>query len=38
MKQFIEEIIRQVLIDLAINRIYQVIEWLNTEPWQVWLA
>ncbi|PWK30895.1 hypothetical protein C7534_12555 [Pseudomonas sp. OV226] len=38
MKHTVEEIIRQVLIDLTINHIYQVIEWIYTFPWQAWLA
>jgi hypothetical protein len=38
MKHAVEELIRQVLIDQAINLMYRLIEWLNTAPWQVWFA
>lgn len=38
MKQAVEEMIRQVLIDLAINQIPHLIDWLNTVPWRVWFV
>ena len=38
MKHTVEALIRQVLIDQAINQMYRLIEWLNTVPWQVWFA
>jgi hypothetical protein len=38
MKRIIEDLFLQMIIDQALKQIYQLIEWLNTTPWQVWFA
>jgi hypothetical protein len=38
MKRIIEDLLFQMLIDQALKQIYQLIEWLNTMPWQVWFT
>ncbi len=34
MKQLIREIVTQVIADLSAAYIHQLIDWLNTMPWQ----
>jgi len=38
MRRIFEDLLFQILIDQVLTRIYQLIEWLNTAPWQVWFA
>lgn len=38
MKQLIQSVLGQMLSDQVMKQIYQLIEWLNTMPWQVWFA
>ena len=38
MKRFFEDLLFQMLIDQVLKQIYHLIEWLNTMPWQAWLA
>lgn len=38
MRRIFEELLFQILIDLVMTRMHQLVDWLNTMPWQVWLA
>ena len=38
MKRFFEDLLFQMLIDQVLKQMHHLIEWLNTMPWQVWLA
>jgi hypothetical protein len=38
MKRIVEDFLFQILIDQVLTRIYHLVEWLNTAPWQVWFA
>lgn len=35
MKRLFEELLFQMLADMALNQLQILIEWLNTAPWQV---
>ena len=38
MKRLFEELLFQVLADMAIDQLQHLVEWLNTTPWQVWFV
>lgn len=38
MKRIIEDLLFQILIDQLMTQICHLIDWLNTMPWQVWIA
>jgi hypothetical protein len=38
MKRVIEDLLFQMLIDQLSVLIYNLTDWINTAPWQVWLA
>lgn len=38
MKRLFEELLFQMLADMALNQLQILIEWLNTAPWQVLFA
>ena len=35
---FLEDLLFQILIDQMMTRMHQLLDWLNTMPWQVLLA
>jgi hypothetical protein len=38
MKRIFEDLLFQILIEQVMTRTHQMLDWLNTMPWQVWLA
>jgi len=38
MRRIFEEMLFQMLSDQVLKQVYQLIEWLNMSPWEVWLA
>jgi hypothetical protein len=38
MKRLLEELLFQLLADQLAEQAQNLIEWLNTAPWQVWFA
>jgi hypothetical protein len=38
MRRIFEDLLFQMLIDQVMTRIYHLIEWITTSPWQVWFA